>query len=328
MRSIGELARESGLGVSALRFYDGAGVFVPARVDPRTGYRWYAPEQLADARLLARLRRVGMPLAGIAQVLDGDPATARAAIDRHLRQLEDGLADARRELSTVRDLIDLREHPMTAPTRFTVPAPALAAALDAVRFAAGSDPEHPVVRGVLFDPEPENGLLRLVATDRYRLAVATAPATVEGPGGGVLVPTALADAARALLDGAESAELTVDGPRLTLRAGGRELTGERLDLDFPDYRRLLRVETTQRLEFAADELLAHLESGPAAEDGTAILAADGFQVLVNRDYLMQAVAAGGAEQLVLELGGPIAPLAIRFPARADTFSLLMPVARD
>ena len=30
MRGIGEMARSSGLGVSALRFYDGAGVLVPA----------------------------------------------------------------------------------------------------------------------------------------------------------------------------------------------------------------------------------------------------------------------------------------------------------
>jgi DNA-binding transcriptional MerR regulator len=40
MRSIGEMARASGLTVSALRFYDGAGVLVPAFVDPETGYRW------------------------------------------------------------------------------------------------------------------------------------------------------------------------------------------------------------------------------------------------------------------------------------------------
>lgn len=35
-RSIGALARESGLTVGALRFYDAAGVLRPARVDPGT----------------------------------------------------------------------------------------------------------------------------------------------------------------------------------------------------------------------------------------------------------------------------------------------------
>ncbi len=71
MRSIGEMARESGLGVSALRFYDRAGVLVPDQVDPVTGYRWYAPEQLGEARVLARLRRAGMPLADVRLVLAG-----------------------------------------------------------------------------------------------------------------------------------------------------------------------------------------------------------------------------------------------------------------
>lgn len=231
LRSIGELARDSGLSVSALRFYDGAEVLAPARVDPRTGYRWYAPEQLADARLLARLRRVGLPLAEIRAVLGAVPGSgaAQRLMDEHLRRLEDGLVDARRELSSIRRLIDQRENPMSttpAEYRFTVPARQLARALDAVRFAVGGDPELPVLSGVLFDLD--GGLLRLVATDRYRIALAEVPvesvapvgsASVESvsvesvecvppvgravPAASAVVPVALADAVRALLGPAE-----------------------------------------------------------------------------------------------------------------------------
>ncbi|HET9899371.1 MAG TPA: MerR family transcriptional regulator [Streptosporangiaceae bacterium] len=71
MRAIGEMARVSGLSVSALRFYDRAGVLVPARVDPVSGYRWYDPGQLEESRLLARLRRAAMPLADIRLALAG-----------------------------------------------------------------------------------------------------------------------------------------------------------------------------------------------------------------------------------------------------------------
>ncbi|RKE18895.1 MerR-like DNA binding protein [Streptomyces sp. TLI_171] len=343
MRSIGETARASGLGVSALRFYDGAGVFVPAAVDPRTGYRWYAEEQLPDARLLARLRRVGLPLAGITRVLTGSPAEARAELDAHLRRLEDGLSDARRELSTIRSLLDTREFPMPQ-TRLTVPAAQLAAALDAVRFAAPADSSLPAVSGIFLDAE--DGVLHLVATDRYRLAVADCPASLDGPAVSALLPTALADAARALLADAEEAELVLDGAHFTVRAAGRELSGERADHDFPDYRRLVRLEPTHRLSLTADQLHAMLA---AAAPDTATRSADGVDfpvtvltataddalpgaapaadllVRVNRDFLLQ--AAGTADQLVLELGGPIGPLAIRFPSRADTFSLLMPIAR-
>ncbi|MFE2346380.1 DNA polymerase III subunit beta family protein [Kitasatospora cineracea] len=329
MRSIGEMARASGLNPGTLRFYDSAGVFVPAAVDPHTGYRWYAEEQLPDARLLARLRRVGLPLAGITRVLTGSPAEARAELDAHLRRLEDGLTDARRELSAVRCLLDSREFPVPQ-TRLTVPAPALAAALDAVRFAAPADAALPAVAGIFLDAE--DGVLHLVATDRYRLAVADCPAAVSGPPASALLPTALADAARALLADAEEAELTLDGGLFTIRAAGRSLSGERAEADFPDYRRLLRLEPTHRVTLTAADLRALPE-----DDGSTTLTATVADALpdassptdllvhVNRDFLLQ--AAGTAEQLVLELGGPIAPLAIRFPSRADTFSLLMPIAR-
>ena len=59
MRGIGQMARDCGLTVSALRFYDSAGVIVPARVDQHSNYRWYADDQVPTARLVARLRRVG-----------------------------------------------------------------------------------------------------------------------------------------------------------------------------------------------------------------------------------------------------------------------------
>ncbi|MFD0528135.1 MerR family transcriptional regulator [Kitasatospora arboriphila] len=349
LHSIGETARLSGLSISALRFYDGAGVFGPARVDPQTGYRWYAPEQLADARLIARLRRVGMPLADVSRVLASRPGEARAALDAHLRRLEEGLADARRELSTVRHLLELRENPVQS-TRLTLPAAELAAALDAVRFAVGPDGSLPQVAGVLF--ETDGAVLRLVATDRYRLAVSeAAPGTVEGPSVAVLAPTAFVDALRGLLAGAGdgTAELTVAGGVLAAAAGGREVTGSPVPADFPDYRPMLRPEPVRRVEIAAAALIEGLGAGPVrtvrrdqdgvdfpvseltvSADGALTVGGaeegDGLCVRVNRDFLLEAVGAGARGQLVLELGGPVAPLAVRFPDRAGTFSLLMPTA--
>ncbi|MEU6232549.1 MerR family transcriptional regulator [Kitasatospora sp. NPDC047058] len=370
LRSIGELARDSGLGVSALRFYDGAGVLAPAWVDPQTGYRWYAPGQLADARLLCRLRRVGLPLADIRAVLDAAPGSGagRQVVDAHLRRLEDGLTDARRELSLIRTLIDQRENPVTtapAEHRFTVPADELAAALDAVRFAVGSDSGVPMLSGVLFDLD--GGLLRLVATDRYRMALAELP-VVSGPVSGLpeaadsgaaadlsaaaIVPTALVDGVRALLgSGAEHAELTLGAGRFRAGTGGHLIEGATLDHDYPDYRSLVRLDPVHRVGLPAAELRGAVESGvtrslPSGPHGAAcevtVLTLDGdgrltvaaddaepapgdVRVAVNRDFLLDALRAGGPEQLVLEITGPIAPLAIRTAGRDGTFSILMPI---
>lgn len=356
MRSIGEMARDGGLSVSALRFYDRAGVLVPAWVDPISGYRWYEPEQLEEARLLARLRRAGMPLADIRLVLaawaGADADLVRGLLQAHLRRLELGLSDARGEFSTLRALLDHRENPMTslntATARLSLPAPELAAALDAVRFAAGTDPELPMLGGILFDIEGDG--LHLVATDRYRMAVAQAPTT--GHGGlrtQVVVPLPLADAMRALLTGEEPVQLTVDGDRVTLETGDRQTAGQNLGHEFPDYRRLVQLPAGRRAHVDTEAFRKALETGPVrasetrkqdgeafdlsvlrvTENGTVIVCDDGdddpHDVAVNRAFLLDALTAAARDELVLELGAPTAPLAIRRPDDTDTFSILMPV---
>ena len=75
--SIGEFAQASRLSPKALRLYDELGLLVPERVDEFTGYRWYAAEQLERARLVAALRRIGVPLARISEIL-ALPADAAA----------------------------------------------------------------------------------------------------------------------------------------------------------------------------------------------------------------------------------------------------------
>ncbi|MFG2026093.1 MerR family transcriptional regulator [Streptomyces sp. NPDC048825] len=358
MRSIGEMARDSGLGVSALRFYDRAGVLVPAWVDPVSGYRWYGPEQLEEARLLARLRRAGMPLADIRLVLAGwssaDSDLVRKLLQTHLRRLEQGLSDARSEFSTLRALLDHRENAMTslrtATVKLSVSALELAAALDAVRFAASTDPELPMLGGVLFDIEGE--ALDVVATDRYRMAVARA--STAGHGGTrvqVIVPAPLADAMRALLSGEGPVQLTVDGDRVTLETGdGRgQAAGQCLDHDFPDYRRLVHLPAGRRVLVDVSAFQETVRTGPVrasdvrkpddvscdlsvlkvTDDGTVTICEDGDDgqdhVAVNREFLLDALAAGARDQLILEFGAPTAPLSIRRPDTEDTFSILMPV---
>ncbi|MFS4096442.1 MerR family transcriptional regulator [Streptomyces sp. AF1A] len=78
--TIGAFARVSRLSPKALRLYDELRLLRPARVDPDTGYRYYAPGQLAQARLVAWLRRLGMPLAEIRAVCALDPAQAAREI--------------------------------------------------------------------------------------------------------------------------------------------------------------------------------------------------------------------------------------------------------
>jgi DNA-binding transcriptional MerR regulator len=77
LMGIGEFARLSRLSPKALRLYDELGLLPPARVDLDSGYRWYACGQLDQARLVASLRQIGVPLTQIKMVLGLDaPAAA------------------------------------------------------------------------------------------------------------------------------------------------------------------------------------------------------------------------------------------------------------
>jgi DNA polymerase-3 subunit beta len=346
-RGIGEAARASGLSVSALRFYDGAGVLVPAVVDPATGYRRYTIGQIKAARLIAGLRRVGMPVADIAQAVrdlqDQDPSSVRVKLDDHLSRLEAGFADARRELLRLHTLLDLEENLMT---RLTLTTKALAGALDAVRFAAAGATD-PIPAGVLF--ETGDGLLTLVATDRYRLAVASVPAAVEGPPARRFLPLDLADELRGLPAGPVTLDLTAD--RAHGQAGDTVVEGKPIDMDFPDYQRLLPAAGGPGRHVAVDTaaLRAQVTAAPVVakeheghpysclvlgldQAGSLRVLTQGeweadadALVAVNREFLLEAIDAGGPGQLRLELDGPLKPLAVRVPGDDTRFSLLMPV---
>ncbi|WP_127497922.1 MerR family transcriptional regulator [Actinoplanes solisilvae] len=345
MRGIGEVARASGLSVSALRFYDTAGVLVPAEVDPATGYRRYRDDQVRAARLIAGLRRVGMPVAEIAEAVRdlNDPASVRRRLDAHRRRLEDGLADAQRELLRIHTLLDLEEKLMT---RVSLPAAHLAASIDAVRFAAGRDPELPMLGSILADVR--DGVLTLVATDRFRLAVATTAADIEGPPIRSVLPLAFVDELRPRLkEGAAILDLTPD----RVRVEPASIESELLDIDYPDHRRLLDAFSTPTTRVTVDTaaLRSRVEAAPVAtreHEGTPYEVTvlgfdpagnvrlvpesewdDTAHLSVNREFLLQALDAGAAGQLLLELDGPIKPLAVRVPGDNSRFSILMPVRR-
>lgn len=68
----GRFGAATRLSPKALRLYAEQGLLVPAYTDPTTGYRYYAPEQAARARLIARLRRLGLPVARVAHLIEID----------------------------------------------------------------------------------------------------------------------------------------------------------------------------------------------------------------------------------------------------------------
>ncbi|MCF6376876.1 MerR family transcriptional regulator [Nocardioides KLBMP 9356] len=121
MLTIGEFARATGLTAKALRLYDDLGLLAPADVDAHTGYRRYTADQVNRARLVARLRSVGVPLRRIATIVGLDDREAAAAeLLSYWRQVEADTASSRHVVAAL--VSEMRGHDMH-PTATHHPAP-------------------------------------------------------------------------------------------------------------------------------------------------------------------------------------------------------------
>jgi DNA-binding transcriptional MerR regulator len=81
------------LSPKALRLYAEQGLLPPAHVDPANGYRYYAARQIPRARLIARLRRLGLPVARIASLVELSPEACAVELRAWLAAETARLAD-------------------------------------------------------------------------------------------------------------------------------------------------------------------------------------------------------------------------------------------
>ncbi len=104
--SIGDFSRMTFLTVKALRHYDDVGLLEPARKDPSSGYRYYRPEQVAQARLIRRLRDLDLPVDDVRTVLEApDEATRNAVMVEHLDRMSRQLEQVQETVESLRRML-------------------------------------------------------------------------------------------------------------------------------------------------------------------------------------------------------------------------------
>jgi len=101
LMTIGAFAERTRLSPMALRLYDRLGLVPPARTDPVSGYRFYSEDQVAGARLVALLRRLGMPLPVIANIVAAPSGEAAEAVERYWAGVESVMTDRRTLVSYI-----------------------------------------------------------------------------------------------------------------------------------------------------------------------------------------------------------------------------------
>ncbi|MFJ5231003.1 MerR family transcriptional regulator [Kitasatospora sp. NPDC088391] len=345
---ISAFARRVGLAPSALRFYDDCRVLLPAWVDGTTGYRFYSPAQEARAALLRGLREAGLPLAEVTVVLDGPEHEGREVLERHLERMRDRTRKAEAAIAVV--LRSLSTAGGTTEAR--IGGVELASAVRQVVPAAASDVELPALGCVLV--EIDDGEVRLVATDRYRLSMRVLrPAALDGGPRRLLVRTA--DLIEFGQWAARVHEVTLqvgpDGARARSTSESRVLAT--VDDLFPDYRETLSALAPPEyrvivdrpalceavnshagaariaLGFAGDELTVSLADRSSAVTLPAVCHQDlprriGFDPAV----LGPALEAGVGPDVLLEISAVDRPVVVRSADQGSFTTLVMPVALD
>ncbi len=89
MFKIGEFSKLTQVSIRMLRYYDEMGLLPPQAIDPQTGYRLYAVEQIPLLNRIVYLRDAGFQVAEIAKALQApDEQAFLAQLESKYRQIE------------------------------------------------------------------------------------------------------------------------------------------------------------------------------------------------------------------------------------------------
>ena len=107
MFRIGDFSRLGRVTVKTLRHYDRLGLLRPAVVDPATGYRHYAADQMPRLTRILALKQAGLSLEEIATILDEDlpPGELVALLKLKRHELEQRIRDEEARLRRLETLL-------------------------------------------------------------------------------------------------------------------------------------------------------------------------------------------------------------------------------
>jgi DNA polymerase-3 subunit beta len=235
----------------------------------------------------------------------------------------------------------------------TLPAAAVGEALRQVVRAASTDEARPILTGVLLTAE--NGGLRMVATDSYRLAVRDlADHQVLGADQKVLVPGRALSELQRLVGGGEDLTMRLGDRDATFEVGGTRLSTRLIEGEFPNYRQLIpashpntltvereplleairrvkilaRDATPVRLQMGGDTLRLTAitqDVGNASEELDATYDGTELTVAFNPEYFASGVEACSSDSITLSTLDSLKPAVVRGVGDDDYLYLLMPV---
>ncbi|MFV2063563.1 MAG: DNA polymerase III subunit beta [Chloroflexota bacterium] len=235
---------------------------------------------------------------------------------------------------------------------------ALRRALSEVSFAAAADEARPILTGVLTRLAGET--LTLAAADNYRIAVKTLDLLRSVEETSVVVPArSYIELMRILGDTDEPADIILAQAKnqIIIKVDTTEVVSRLIDGQFPNYESVLPTSHSTRALVDRDELLkavrlsaliassaanvVRLGFGEDGSEGITIAAAadvgdsegqveaklegDPVTIAFNARYLVEALQNMEADQLAIELSGPLAPGVLKPVDDPSYVHVIMPV---
>jgi DNA polymerase-3 subunit beta len=210
----------------------------------------------------------------------------------------------------------------------------------------------------IFVERPENGKLRMVATDGHRLAcVDRSLGTEIGLERGVIIPRKGLAELKRLLDeeDADEVELGFEGNSGLARRGGVTLVIRLIEGEFPNYRQVIPSDTQHRLSIASEPLSHALrrvallspdrsraikfelaegrlglscdnpDVGKAKEELDVDYAGPPLAIAFNARYLIDAVNACAGKEVRLSFRDPLSPALLNPTDDGDSLAVVMPM---
>lgn len=223
-----------------------------------------------------------------------------------------------------------------------------------VSRAVSRDETRPILTGVLV--VIDNGNLRMVATDSYRLCVRELP--VEGVLGtleAVVPGRAIEDVAR-LGASSESVSIGVSDNQVVFSFGETTFVSRRIEGSFPNHKQLIPKEFVTKVLVSRQEFLEAVKRvslmaqhsaplrlkvvagertltvsaqtqdvGEATEDIEVDVQGEDVEIAFNHAYLTDGITVADGDSIALEIVSPLKPGVMKHPEGDDFIYLLMPV---
>lgn len=245
-------------------------------------------------------------------------------------------------------------------TVFEIGAADLRRLIDKTRFAISTEETRYYLNGIYLhaaDNEQGQNVLRAVATDGHRLALAEIPAPKGASDlSGVIVPRKAVVEVRRLLDGADGdVEMQVSDAKVVFKVGRAVLTTKLIDGSFPDYARVIPSGNDKSLiidnkafEAAVDRVATvsaersrsvkmslesgklslavnHAETGAGNEELEASYKSDALEIGFNAKYLLDVAAQIEANEAEFLFNDPASPALVLDPEDPAARYVLMPL---